>query len=468
MNEYDPNAPRFSSPGGQNTQPAADGANGYHYNPSNSSNQGQNLVPPMARKAGRVNLIFGGIFLFIMAFLSGILFTVVMQNNSFQGTPLELVQRPVLAISNIPADAHKEWLAFQQSFSLIEKYYYQHDKVNQKEMYYAAGEAAITAVGDRFTAYNRPAQAEANRNFITGKFVGIGITSEIKDGKYLVKRLLDNSPAQKAGIKEGDILTAINSEALPPTLIDYGPVTDKLRGEVGTKIKVTFVRPSDNNKATEYELIRAELINPSVDVQMLPGNIVYIEMTRVFGENTMKEFDEKVGAAAKTNPAGYILDLRGNGGGSTETARQLLGRFLEGGVAYYEDIPYQNVTMRAAEVLSNAQVKLFDKPLAVLVNGGSASASEITAGALQDRQRAALIGEKTFGKGSAQLVFPLIGNSALRVTTEHWFTPNKVNVGDIKGIVPDLAITPTEAQKKANQDPQLERAVQYIKDKMQG
>jgi carboxyl-terminal processing protease len=407
-----------------------------------------------------------GIYIFVIAFIAGIFFTILMQTHSLQDTPLAIIQRPILALSNIPEDAHKEWIALQQSFKYTDEYFYQHDKINHKDMIYAAAEAAINTLGDRFTVFNRPEIAKANQDLISGKFVGIGVTPEIVDGHYVIRQVLDNSPALKVGIKEGDIFIAVNGESLPDKITDYNLVGDKLRGPVGTQVKVTLQRPSDNNRQIEFEMTRAELIAPSVDARLLSNNIVYIEMTRVFGENTINEFDAKVGPLAKNNPAGYILDLRGNGGGSVETAKQLLGRFLKGGVAYYEDAPYQDIHMRPVDVLTSSQVQLYDKPLAVLVNGGSASASEITAGALHDHQRGVLIGEKTYGKGSAQLPIKLDGNTALRVTSEHWFTPvNKINPGDTKGLKPDIEVIPTDDQKKANQDVQLNRAIQYVLEK---
>lgn len=454
MNEYDPTNPQTPSLNEGEANAAADGA----------SNQAlpSAIRPAPARWTG-LKLTLAGVYIFVIAFMGGIFFTIFMQTHSLEGTPFEVVQKPILTLSNIPEDAQKEWIALQQSFVLVDKYFYQHDKIDHKNMIYAAAEAAINTLGDRFTVFNRPEVAKANSDFISGKFVGIGITPEIVNGHYIIKQTLDNSPAQKAGIKEGDVLVAINGDRVADNITDFAPITDKLRGEVGSKVKVTFSRPTDSNKETEYELIRAELISPSADARLLPNNIVYIDVTKVFGDNTMKEFDDKVGPLAKNNPAGYILDLRNNGGGSVETAKQLLGRFLDGGVAYYEDAPYQSINMRPTNVIPNPQVQLFNKPLAVLVNGGSASASEITAGALQDRQRGVLIGEKTFGKGSAQLPIPLEGKAAVRITSEHWFTPNKVNLNG-NGLKPSIEVVPTDAQKKANQDPQLDRAIQYILD----
>lgn len=407
--------------------------------------------------------VFRWVFFLLVAFFAGIFFTIFMQTRSLEGTPLEIVQKPILDWSGIPADAHKQWLVLQQAFSLVDQNFYEQDKINHKDMIYAAAEAAIASLGDRFTAFNRPQVAQANDDHITGKYVGLGVTPEIKDGKYVVKRVVPNSPIEKAGIKEGDVLVAINGTRLPVPIIDPVAVSNQLRGEVNTKVKVTFARPSDNNKETEYELTRQELIAPSVDTQMLDNNLAYIDMRQVFGSNTIAEFDQKVGALVKNNnPAGYILDLRGNGGGLTDTARKLLGRFLDGGVAYYDDIPTQNVHMRPEDVITSPDVKIYDKPLVVLTDGGTASASEITVGALHDRKRATIIGEKTYGKGVAQYVIDLLDKSALRVTFESWYTPNKTNMTESKGITPDIVVTPTDQQKQLGQDPQLDRAIQFL------
>jgi carboxyl-terminal processing protease len=399
----------------------------------------------------------------LVAFMAGIFFTIFMQTRTLENTPLEVVQRPILDWSGIPANAHKEWLTLQQTFALIDKNFYEPSKINHKEMIYAAAEAAVAALGDRFTAFNRPVIAKANDDHITGRFVGLGVTPEIREGKYYVKRVISNSPIEKAGIKEGDYLVAINGTRLPGVVSDALSISTQLRGEINTKVKLTFARPAENNKETEYELTRQELIAPSVDAYMLPDNLAYIDMRQVFGSNSMNEFDQKVGALAKdNNPNGYILDLRGNGGGLTDTARQLLGRFLDGGIAYYDNIPTQNVNMRPENVIPNPQLKIYDKPLVVLTDSGTASASEITVGALQDRKRATIIGEKTYGKGVAQYVIRLLDNSALRVTFESWFTPNKTNITDTKGIKPDVEVIPTETERKLGQDPQLDRAIQVL------
>lgn len=420
-------------------------------------------TPAQSDSNGKIAAIVSSIIIFVAAFIAGIFFTIVMLSNSFSGTPLEFVQKPVLSMAGVPEDAQKEWLAFQRSFKLIDRYFFQKDKINHKEMIYHAAEAAVESLGDRFTLFTRPEVAKANSDFLAGRYVGIGITPEIRDGEYMVKRLIKDSPADKSGIKSGDFLTAINGEAVPAKLSNESAVTisEKLRGEVNSKLKVSFRRPTDNNKVTEYELTRSELTRPSVYVETLQDNYIYIEMKQVFGNNTVKEFDEAIEPFLKNNPSGFILDLRSNGGGSVTAAKEMLGRFLDGGVAYYEDSPANDVNMHPVDVVTSKDIKIYDKPLVVLVNGGSASASEITVAALRDRKRATVIGEKTYGKGVAQYVIPLEDKSALRVTFEQWFSPNKSSINGA-GIKPDIEVVPTETQLKLNQDPQLDRALQFL------
>ncbi len=426
-------------------------------------------VPEVRRKEGRwlrLKAYLSAALLAVVAFLAGIFFTILLLRTPLADTPLDIVQRPILKAAGIPADAHKEWLALEQSFEYVDHFYYDQAKIDHKEMIYHAAESAVSSLGDRFTAFNRPVVAKSNNDFISGKFVGVGLVAQISQGHYLVKRVIGGSPVEKAGIKEGDILVAINAQPVPDNISEVNSISEKLQGAVNTKVKLTFQRPSDANRATEYELTRQELVSPSVDARLLPGtNIVYIEMNRVFGENTIKEFDSKVGELAKNNPDGYILDMRGNGGGLVDAARQLVGRFLPDGVVYYEDAPINQTHMKEIDLLPSTELKIYDKPLVILEDGGSASATEITTAALHDRKRATVIGQQSFGKGSAQNVLQLPGQSYLRVTFEHWFTPGKVNLYDSKGIKPDIEVVLTDEQRKQNLDPQLDRAIQFLTQK---
>ena len=429
-------------------------------------------VPEYTPKAERVPgnrstwlwSILSGLLLFIVAFVGGILFTIFLLTHSMANTPLSFIQQPILAASGIPADDMDDWLNLEQSFQYIDKYYYQQDAVHHKEMLYSAAEAAIAQVGDRFTAFNRPAVASVNNGNISGKYVGIGIVGQLQNGRYTVKEVVDPGPAAEAGIQGGDILVAVGGITISTDITDVATISTQLQGQENTQVKVSFERPSDNNKVTDYTLTRRQIIAPSVEAYMLPNTtIAYIGMNKVFGENTMAEFDQKVGALAKNNPTGYILDMRDNGGGLITTAQQLLGRFLPDGIAYYKDAPAKDIHMEAVNLIPSTGLKLYDKPLVILVNGNSASATEITTAALRDRQRATVIGQQTYGKGSAQDVIALLDGSYLRVTVEHWFTPNKINMYDSKGIKPDIEVGPAnQAQIQAGQDPQLDRAVQFL------
>lgn len=187
----------------------------------------------------------------------------------------------------------------------------------------------------------------------------------------------------------------------------------------------------------------------------------------MFGSNTVKEFDQKVKRLTDAGAIGLVLDLRNNGGGLVDTAKDLLARFMNGGVAYYADIPSENEKFRTENVAENKSgLALYDIPLTVLVNKDSASASEITAGALRDRNRAPLIGQRTYGKGVAQYVVPLFDGSTARITFEKWYTPAKIDISK-QGLQPNIVVNQTQDDITAGRDPQLDRAVKFLLDKEQ-
>jgi carboxyl-terminal processing protease len=420
-------------------------------------------------KPMKIQLILGSIFLSVSFFLIGIVFTVLMINIPFDGGPLNAVQRPILSAVNIPPDAHRQWLNISQTFSLIDRYFYEPDKINHKEMTYAAAQAAANYLGDPFTQFVPPQRSKELSDNLSGQRVGIGILAQYntEERNISIKEVFENSPAEKAGLKGDDIFWKVNSQLVTITgdsAKDLEALTSVLRGEKGTKVNLTVRRPSENNREIDFEITRDEFIRPSVTVKLLPEKIGYISIN-VFGNNTVKEFDQKVKKLIDDGATGLVLDLRNNGGGLVDTSKALLARFLNGGVAYYADIPSENVKYRAENVSSNNEgLQLYDIPLVVLVNKDSASASEITAGALRDRNRAPLIGQRTYGKGVAQYVLPLLDGSTARITFERWYTPAKIDISRL-GLEPNIAVAQTQEDINAGKDPQLDRAMQFLLNK---
>ncbi len=424
------------------------------------------------RNGGSIGYVLGSVIVFITAFALGIIFTIYMTTHSFNNGLIKDIQKPILTASGIPADAHPQWLDLEAAFANIDHFYYSQDKVDHKKMIYTAAEAAVHTLGDPFTLFRQPEQARNDAQDLNARRTGggIGIYTAIRDGKLLVSQLVPGNPAEKAGLREGDIISKADGNPIVisgDTAKDLDNASKILRGEIGTLVKLEIIRPAENNRVFEVTITRADVTIPPVITRIIGENkdVGYISVT-TFGGDTVKQFDEKVAELEKSNPTSYVLDLRNNPGGLVPEAQKLLGRFLDGGVAFYRDVPYQNSRNQPENVINETSgVKLFNKPLAVLINGGTASASEITAGALQDRGRAALIGEKSFGKGVAQYVIGLPGNSSVRVTFEQWFTPNKTNLGETKGLLPNIGVTLKQEDVWTGRDPQLDRALQFLQNK---
>ena len=334
--------------------------------------------------------------------------------------------------------------------------------IDAKKQSEGAAAGAVAALGDPYTIY---LDAKANKelsNDLKGELSGIGIEVGEKNGKLTVIAPIDGTPAYKAGIKSGDYIAAIDGVDTKSLTIDEA--VNKIRGEKGTEVKLTIVRGSE---APKEITITRELINvPSVSYEMKDGNIGYIKIRR-FGEDTA-ELVKTAGESLKSQGAkGLVLDLRDNPGGYLESSVQVASEFMSSGMVVEERS--RKAKTKVHNVESGAT--LTDIPLVVLINGGSASASEILAGALSDNGRAILIGEKSYGKGSVQEVICLDGSSmftsscngaSLKVTVAHWYTPKGVNISK-EGIKPQVEVKLTEDDSNSNRDPQLQKAIEEIR-----
>jgi carboxyl-terminal processing protease len=264
--------------------------------------------------------------------------------------------------------------------------------------------------------------------------------------------------AEKAGVLKGDILIAVDGQPLSKDT-STDDIIKLIKGEIGTKVILTIQR-SGTDKPLDITIERAPIETPSAQWQILEQapKIGYIKLTS-FTERSNKELDRAFDELSGLGAESYILDLRGNGGGLLETAVDVASQFLRQGVVLRED--RKNEGERVYDVRPGG--KALDQPLVLLVNGGTASASEIVAGALQDYKRATLIGEKTYGKGSVQLIYELSDASRLHVTVAKWFTPNN-NAIDGKGLAPEIEVLVTDDDRANNRDPQLERAVSFLQN----
>ena len=278
-----------------------------------------------------------------------------------------------------------------------------------------------------------------------GEFGGLGIEVTMENGIVKVISPIDDTPAAKAGIQSGDLITHIDTK--PVTELTLNEAVDKMRGTPGTKITLTIRRGSLNSQPFDVTLLRAVIHIQSVRWEP-KGNVAYIritafnEQTQVGLDKAMAEADEKIGPKLE----GYVIDLRNNPGGLLEQAISVAGTFLEAGKEVV------STRSRHKEEDQSFAAKGGDrahgKPMAVLINGGSASASEIVAGALQDHKRAILVGTKSFGKGSVQTIIPVAGGGAMRLTTARYFTPSGRSIQAL-GIEPDILVQPAKLEKVA-------------------
>ncbi len=372
---------------------------------------------------------------------------------------LGLVAGFTLAVSSgqrPPDEVGREAGILWQTFGLLQREYYGRP-LDGRELVYAAIRGMVQSLGDEYTVFLAPQQAQEVRSSLEGKYEGIGIFVELRDGLPTVLSPMPGTPADRAGLKPGDAIVAVDGR--PTQSLPLDQVISWVRGPSGTQVTLTIRRPG-STETFDVTVTRERITAPAVLARTLDGQFAYLRLT-VFNERTVPELDRALADALAKGSRGIILDLRNNGGGYVDSAQQTLGRFLESGVAFYEDSdpgPDGIVEMP----VKPGGTKAYKVPLAVLVNGFTASAAEIVAGALQDHGRAVLIGERTFGKGSVQRVHDFEDGSSLRITSAHWLTPSRRDIM-AQGIMPDVII-PLQGQAFSfDQDPHVLRAVEFLK-----
>lgn len=320
--------------------------------------------------------------------------------------------------------------------------------INDKALIEAANKGMVSALGDPYTLYFNAKDAAAFNNDLTGSIGGgIGVELSIRNNQVTVIRVLADNPAAKAGLAVGDVIAKIN-DTVVTTTDSMNDVVSKIRGDAGTTVKITVTRGTETK---DFTITRADVTNPSV----------YSTISNGIGIMTISRFDDQTGQLARLaaenfksqNVKSVILDLRGNGGGYLTAAQDVVGLWENNKTVVTEKTNGKVVD----QLKSGTNAILAGLPTVVLVNASSASASEITAGALQDYGTAKLVGEKTFGKGSVQKLISLPGGSELKVTIAKWYTPNDKNISK-EGITPDKTVSISADDINAGRDPQLDAA----------
>jgi len=356
--------------------------------------------------------------------------------------------------STTPADLETLFKPFWQTWEIIHDQYVD-QPVDDEAMMRGAIQGMLDSLGDQHTSYMDPDQFSQANIPLEGEYEGIGAWVD-PTGKYLtIVSPMPDSPAENAGLKPGDQIVAINGEDM--TGIDGNLVIRRVLGPAGTSVSLTIMREGEP-EPFDITLERAHIVVPSVETKMLDGDIAYVQLF-TFGENSNDELRRSLKEILAKKPVGLILDLRNNPGGALKTAIEVASEFVGNGVIMYEE--YGDGRRDTYEAIKGGLAT--EIPLVVLINDGSASASEIVAGAVQDSGRGQLVGTTSFGKGSVQNWIPLANEEgAVRVTIARWMTPDGRTIHEI-GLEPDVVVELTEEDITAGRDPQLDKAIQLLK-----
>lgn len=333
------------------------------------------------------------------------------------------------------------------------------DDIDREKVQDSICKGMVDGLGDVYAAYYNEEEYKDMKEKTSGNYCGIGayVSQSATDGAITIVQPIKDSPAEKVGLKSGDIISEVNGKSVEG--MDLTAVVSKMKGKAGTKVELTVLR---DNHQKKFTITREEIHSQTVTYKMLDGKIGYIEVSS-FEEVTKQQFRDALDDLEKQGEKSLVIDLRNNGGGLLSTAVDMLDRLLpEGIVVYTKDKDGKK------EVYRSTDKESFDKPIAILVNENSASASEVFSGAMQDYNKAVLVGTTTFGKGIVQTVFDLSDGTAIKLTTAKYYTPKGRNIHGT-GLEPDITEAlndQTHRQKKSGVliDNQMQRAIDYLKN----
>jgi len=357
---------------------------------------------------------------------------------------------------NAKLSADVDFNLFWDVWDLLHKDFVQQDKLNDKELFYGAISGMVAAASDPYTVFMNPLQSNEFSNDLAGTFEGIGAEIGIKKNELTVIAPLPESPAIKAGLRAGDKILAIDKAATQGMTVDQA--VSKIRGAKGTEV-ILIINREGFEKPKEFKIKRDIIVVKSVKSEMRADKIFVVTISN-FNNDTEALFNKAVSQAVETNPKGIILDLRNDPGGYLDTAIEVASEWIEDGVVVTEKFSDQ----KKNEYLARGLARLKDFRTVVLINQGSASASEIVAGALQDTGKATVVGMQSFGKGSVQVLENLNDGSAVKITVAKWLTPKGNNINE-QGIKPDEQVDLTDKDYQDNKDPQLDKAVEILNKK---
>ncbi|MCC7116900.1 MAG: S41 family peptidase [Anaerolineales bacterium] len=381
----------------------------------------------------------------------------------YSGLPIPGLETPAVATASpeqqsaTPEDVQALFAPFWEAWNLVHKNYVD-QPVDDLALMRGAITGMMDALGDKHSSYMDPQNyADANQG-LEGEYEGIGAYVDTTTKYLTVTSPIPGSPAEKAGLKPGDQIVKIDGEDMSDLTAEAA--RRKVLGPAGTTVHLTILREGEKD-LLEFEVVRQKITIASASGKMLEGDIAYIQIT-TFGDKTTSELLATLKELMDKKPKGIILDLRNNGGGYLQTAVEVASQFIGKGVVLYEK--YGDGTRDSYDVIPGGMATDESLPMVVLINEGSASASEIVAGALQDDGRAKLVGVTSYGKGSVQNWIPLTGdNGAVRITIAKWLTPKERTIHEI-GLTPDVEVKMTDEDYANKKDPQLDKAIEVLLD----
>ncbi len=346
----------------------------------------------------------------------------------------------------------------------IDQYYWKDAASDQKISEYAA-KGMVAALGDKYSVYYTDDELEKSLEDVEGDYGGIGATVRMdeKTGEKVIVEVQKGKPAEKAGLKAGDVIQKVgDTDVTGMALTD---AINLIKGEEGKKSVLTIIRTEKGKKKTKKITVVCEkIVNQTVSYKMLNGHIGYLAVS-AFNKETVKQYKDAIADMEKKGQEGLIIDLRNNGGGSLTAAIDMLNRMLPKG-----NLITEKSKVNGDKLYTSTDKEHFDKPVVVLINEGSASASEVFAGCMQDRGAATLVGVRSFGKGIVQTIFSLKKScgGGIKLTTGEYLLPGKRCIQE-KGLTPDVESKYTGASRKLGEkdDNQLQKAVEVLKEKIQ-
>lgn len=359
------------------------------------------------------------------------------------------------AVYHVPQPGTIDFSLFWDAYNKLQQNFIDPSKINNQNVVYGAIAGMTNSLGDPYTNFFDPGQAQKFQQDLAGSFDGIGVEIGVKEGLLTVIAPLKGTPGEKAGLKSGDTIVKIDGK--DATNMTADDAVNLIRGPKGTSVTLTILRDGwDNTK--DFKITRATINVPSIQWTLKDGDVAYIQIFQ-FDENLGSDF-KKVALQVLQSPAKKIvLDLRGNPGGYLEVAQDIAGWLLPSGKTVTIEDFGKGKPQQIYKTDGNSD--LANYPMVILIDQGSASASEILSGALRDDRNVELIGTRSFGKGCVQEVLDLPGGSFLKITIANWLTPKGNSITDV-GLTPDVKVAITDQDVQAKKDPQLDKALEIV------